>query len=500
MNVLYPKICITCLTKYDLNDISIEIWSLLGTLQFSIGIGKHICKNCKDLLLTFQKFQQNVLLAQNILSKTKLLEDITLDLKAEDTVKTSFETIFNWVNEVGSSLGILNNVKTEDDAFDAFHEETLFCESISETDSHQNVKEKVEELSQEKKTFSDDETLERCFQSRLQGTRRPYECPICKKCFTKGELKYHLNVHNNVKPFKCVDKDCGSRFSSPRIMRVHARRFHQLKVKAERPPYKRRRAQDQRYQDVEENPDKSKINVICSVCGKTIRKKHFSTHFQTHFNPPSDLSCPYRDQGCTEVFRMRHLQTSHIQKKHDPSYIPELRAVDRVCELCGKCFSRSTMQYHMNVHRGTTPYPCDFEGCTEKFKDPTLLRQHKRTFHLKIKTFRCRYCPIKLNSQEEYDEHKKVNCGEKSVACEICGKFINKLNLKCHLAIHKGERNWICPVEGCGKAFLLKNKLAQHSKSHSTECTFVCTLCNSAFKCKQSLTSHLAKKHSNSKE
>lgn len=543
------ELCQFCLTKNDLIQITDEITSIINSLSISLVHGTQICINCNSSFVCFDKFRQNSLAAQEILgrSKNEILKTIPYGVQ-DGSISSAFDTILNWLESVTVFLGCVSDqeVKVEDQRSECMEEmeslpEDLFCETFKEEtyeesnseskgsnirDSRKKsqklrrkyakeeeltIVELADDIKNVQRPYSDDETLEQYFQLSLQGQRRPYECPKCNKHYTKGELKYHLNVHNNIRPFKCVIDGCSSRFSSPRIMRVHARRYHQLKIKAERPLYTRRRVHDQRYREVgDDEPtedaqerrriaqDKSKIDVICSVCGKEVRKKHFSAHFHTHAAGSSDLTCPYKDQGCTEIFRMRHLQTSHIQKKHDPSYIPELRRADRICELCGKCFTKATMKYHMNVHLGITPYACDFEGCTESFKDPTLLRQHKRTYHLKIKTYRCRYCPKKIYSQEEYDQHKTENCGVKSVACHICGKFINKMNLKCHLAIHKGERNFICPEEGCGKAFLLKNKLKQHSKSHSTECNHECIFCKSAFKCKQSLTSHLAKKHSNS--
>ncbi|XP_063702474.1 zinc finger protein 782-like [Culicoides brevitarsis] len=382
-------------------------------------------------------------------------------------------------------------------------------EKPSEELLYENIEESEVNSSEEQTNLSteNDEPLDQYLDTSLQRNRRSYKCPKCFKYYTRGELRYHLNVHNNIRPFKCVKDGCSSTFSSPRIMRVHAKRFHQLKVEAEKSTYSRRCIRDQRYREMDdtcsdEKQEKTKINVICSICGKEVRKKHFSTHYRTHYAEKYEkYPCPYKSiNGCDERFKKRHLLTMHIQRNHDSSYLPELGPADRICELCGKCFSKATIKYHMNVHFNLTPYSCDYEGCKESFKDPTLLRQHKRSFHLGIKTWRCRYCPKKILSQKEYEEHKTENCGIKSVPCHICGKVINKMNVKCHLAIHKGERNFICSIEGCGKAFLLKNKLQQHSKSHSTELKFECKLCKSAFKVKQSLTTHIAKKHPNASE
>lgn len=72
---------------------------------------------------------------------------------------------------------------------------------------------------------------------------------------------------------------------------------------------------------------------------------------------------------------------------------------------------------------------------------------------------------------------------------------MNKFSLKNHLLIHTGEKSWICEYEGCGKAFLRRDKLQQHKKLHSTEDHYTCPYCNSGFKYKSWLDTHIQKKH-----
>lgn len=194
-------------------------------------------------------------------------------------------------------------------------------------------------------------SLDKYFIDERRGCRRAYQCPECKKVYSRGELKYHLNTHRNIKPYSCAIEDCDKTFASPRDMRVHALKFHRIKVKPVK-DYTMKNSRVLYKREKVEKPDGepyNKINVICTICGKSVRKKHFREHYQTHIK--EDFSCPYEKQGCKEVFKNKMKLTSHIQAKHDPEYVPSTMP-SCMCEHCGKRLSKSQLKYHMNLHLG----------------------------------------------------------------------------------------------------------------------------------------------------
>lgn len=240
------------------------------------------------------------------------------------------------------------------------------CRKVHETEQSGDDEEKANESDLNDKLIThhtdnsfqntDDDTknyrsLEKYFVEKRRGCRRAYQCPECKKLYSRGELKYHLNTHKNIKPYSCAIEDCTRTFSSPRDMRVHALKFHKLKVKPvkdyimknSRNVYKREKVVKPYGEDY------NKINVICTVCGKSVRKKHFREHYQTHIK--SDFSCPYENQGCLDVFKNKMKLTSHIQAKHDPEYVPST-VTSCMCEHCGKRLTKAQLKYHMNLHLG----------------------------------------------------------------------------------------------------------------------------------------------------
>lgn len=61
---------------------------------------------------------------------------------------------------------------------------------------------------------------------RLPGTASPY-CAICERSFScKKTLRYHINLHNNIKPFTC---HCGAQFSAPNNLSRHKQKVIKIK-------------------------------------------------------------------------------------------------------------------------------------------------------------------------------------------------------------------------------------------------------------------------------
>ncbi|CAH0596932.1 unnamed protein product [Chrysodeixis includens] len=138
------------------------------------------------------------------------------------------------------------------------------------------------------------------------------------------------------------------------------------------------------------------------------------------------------------------------QYKHNP-------AGEHLCNLCGKGFeSAEILTGHMLLHSSTgLLITCPF--CNQ------LIRRNALTQHIKY-------------------GHNNIK-----PRCNICFKtFANPNNLKRHMMIHSGIREFECDI--CFKRFHQKITMQTHRLTHMNP--FSCNQCDKTFESKVALTSH----------
>lgn len=64
--------------------------------------------------------------------------------------------------------------------------------------------------------------------SKKKKNRKCYSipCEICGKLYTKGDMEFHLNAHNGIRPFACDIDGCAKTFASPFLLGRHKKVIH----------------------------------------------------------------------------------------------------------------------------------------------------------------------------------------------------------------------------------------------------------------------------------
>ncbi|KAG6527322.1 hypothetical protein ZIOFF_009421 [Zingiber officinale] len=112
---------------------------------------------------------------------------------------------------------------------------------------------------------------------------------------------------------------------------------------------------------------------------------------------------------------------------------------------------------------------CSYEGCGRTFIDAGTLKKHAHVHGEKQHVCQIEGCGKVYETRNDFPSRSfsAVN------AISSFGVFHNS-KLKRHYLIHTGERDFICPREGCGKAFSLDFNLRAHMKTHLVENYHVC--------------------------
>ncbi|XP_055617081.1 uncharacterized protein LOC129762642 [Toxorhynchites rutilus septentrionalis] len=184
----------------------------------------------------------------------------------------------------------------------------------------------------------------------------------------------------------------------------------------------------------------------------------------------------FTDDGCTKV-----------EVNGSTRYV-------KTCELCGKQVERYYFEYHMNGHKGRTPYTCSFKGCDKRYGNKKSRDNHEISAHGGDNgyIFECDQCGKKFKQKNKYRYHYAVKHKSEEVPCEICGKVLkHKDLLRSHMLIHRA--NYECHV--CGKVLQKKYTLSVHMRVHTNEKPFPCELCEQRFMLKVQMKTHLLKMH-----
>lgn len=287
---------------------------------------------------------------------------------------------------------------------------------------------------------------------------RKYQCEICQKRFLgNNDLRKHLRIHTDERPFVC--HDCNKGFRQAGSLKNHIACTHSPGLQ-------------------------SNEIFVCDYCQKAFPiKERLRLHLRVHTGDK-----PYSCKQCPKKFARGGQLVQHM-RTHTGSR-------PFVCLECNSAFTCSAnLKLHQKRHKEIRDFICDI--CGKSFFRKDALTKHLNCFHNNVKAFHCKICNKELKGH--LPQHMKTHKKDKPHGCAICGaRFAQRSQLTVHQRIHSGEKPYRCQV--CWKAFAHSTALKLHTRRHTGEKPFKCELChNIAFSQLPHLKKHMLCIHKTNK-
>ena len=197
---------------------------------------------------------------------------------------------------------------------------------------------------------------------------------------------------------------------------------------------------------------------------------------RSNYKPRVVQRCPDCDYTTNKVRQMANHKKLHCIEKN-------------ICYYCNEKFSnRSSLNDHMEKHKGPLPYFCSL--CDSRFKTRAQLKIHLPK-HSDEKPFRCELCPAGFKWKHALKGHMVTHTKVKDHLCDICGyATAHKSQLKAHRLIHTGQ-TYKCTHAGCTFQATKTQNLKYHMLTHTREKPHQCEICGQAFSLVKNLRRHM---------
>ena len=201
----------------------------------------------------------------------------------------------------------------------------------------------------------------------------------------------------------------------------------------------------------ETEEDEMKFNCYkCSDVFKTekAQTKHLNKCHQEESEPGKIFDC----NQCKYVFKTKKAQRKHLNNQHQDS--------SGICPDCGKNFEN---KYYLTTHRrfvhDEETHICDL--CSKEIKGLAMLKLHKRRFHKEKEE--CNLCGKMVRKLKIHVLRIHTDNDQKGLKCDQCGKgFIDKVSLKEHSYTHMDVKPITCSEPTCSMTFTSRGNQKKH--------------------------------------
>lgn len=430
---------------------------------------QYLCPTCTRTLLTAYRFKNRLEENEKILNST--------NVKPEDGEEK--EVVIN-LDPKTEVIVIENEIWSDDLLKCEYNQVTENNEtSASSFPCNDNVSD------QDDADFQVSDTVRS--QSKVNKQKKEIiQCPLCMYSgYEKSNYRKHVKRMHNNQRLKCDCKGCSASFHLIYILMEHRRSKHDFEHE-----YQvgvggmTKKDQNLRIEEKMTKPDIDKSAgslKSCPYCNRNFSSYKILREHCNGEHPEKKYGCP----DCEERFPLAYHLKKHRRVVHN--YQPENATT--ICGYCGKFVSQKSLDSHIkNIHfKPDTEYTCD--QCHIKISTKPGLINHMRSKHMDV-VYSCRHCPESFPNYSCRRTHEvRFHTFDYKYICNFCPKkFMERVQLRKHIATHTGERRYRCEI--CAMAFITLTNLKLHLASHSDARPHTCQICNAAFKTKMALRKH----------
>lgn len=233
-----------------------------------------------------------------------------------------------------------------------------------------------------------------------------------------------------------------------------------------------------------------KMGHLCDQCPKKFSTRSgLDVHKESHL---SDDQKPFKCNECDKRFSRENRLRLHMSKRHVPEDERPLK-----CPECGKGFVNNSIlaDHCRKIHEKLRPFICEI--CATSFKTKHTLDGHILT-HFDRTRVQCDECGKFYCNELQVKRHQKRchGIGGQVFQCKICGVHAkNAYALTAHINLnHKADpQKHQCEV--CSKGFKRIKTLREHMASHTGQKLYSCSFCEREFNSSANKYKHQKNRH-----